>query len=181
VSQELPLLWTPAQHAWLQAMGCTVFHDVAMATALEAVQRREQDALTGGVQDAVSAATQAMPRDTSPAGETPRSRQDAPAAAGAGDLSAPSRGRADPDTMSAAAPAAPAAPGAPSARARQPAVRLPDRLQMALLRASGLNPNDPDTLAMMQSWPLQALRGNPAAKRALWPTLRALRRRGGGQ
>ena len=30
----------------------------------------------------------------------------------------------------------------------------------------------------MDSWPLDALRADPAAKRALWPTLRALRRKG---
>ena len=53
---------------------------------------------------------------------------------------------------------------------------LPDRLQLALLRASGCNPNDPQTRALMDSWPLAELRRNPAAKRALWPQLRALRR-----
>lgn len=54
---------------------------------------------------------------------------------------------------------------------------LPDRLQLALLRASGCNPNDPQTRALMDSWPLAELRRNPAAKRALWPQLRALRRK----
>ncbi len=56
---------------------------------------------------------------------------------------------------------------------------MPDRLQIALLRASGCNPGDPQTQALMASWPLAELRGNPAAKRALWPQLRALRRRQG--
>ncbi|SBV38057.1 conserved hypothetical protein [uncultured Stenotrophomonas sp.] len=55
--------------------------------------------------------------------------------------------------------------------------RLPDRLQIALLRASGCNPNDPQTRALMEGWPLGELRANPAAKRALWPQLRALRRK----
>ena len=55
--------------------------------------------------------------------------------------------------------------------------RLPDRLQIALLRASGCNPNDPQTRALMDGWPLAELRANPAAKRALWPQLRALRRK----
>ena len=59
-----------------------------------------------------------------------------------------------------------------------PVVRLPDRLQIALLRASGCNPNDPATQALMDSWPLDQLRQDPAAKRALWPQLRALRKRG---
>lgn len=47
---------------------------------------------------------------------------------------------------------------------------------LALLRASGQNPSDPATQALMASWPLDALRADPAAKRALWPQLRALRR-----
>jgi len=55
--------------------------------------------------------------------------------------------------------------------------RLPDRLQIALLRASGCNPNDPQTRVLMEGWPLAELRANPAAKRALWPQLRALRRK----
>ncbi|MBJ7516859.1 MAG: hypothetical protein JHC82_11795, partial [Stenotrophomonas sp.] len=60
------------------------------------------------------------------------------------------------------------------------AARQPHRLQIALLRASGCNPNDPQTQALMDSWPLDTLRADPAAKRALWPTLRALRRKGRG-
>lgn len=53
---------------------------------------------------------------------------------------------------------------------------LPDRLQIALLRASGLNPNDAATQTLMATWPLAELRANPRAKRALWPQLRALRK-----
>lgn len=68
------------------------------------------------------------------------------------------------------------ASAAPVAR-RAGGLRLPDRLQIALLRASGLNPNEPQTRALMDSWPLAELRANPAAKRALWPQLRALRRK----
>jgi hypothetical protein len=77
------------------------------------------------------------------------------------------------------------APPAPSTSASRPAagtarrsggLRMPDRLQIALLRASGCDPNDPQTRALMDSWPLAELRANPAAKRALWPQLRALRR-----
>ncbi|HVJ39358.1 MAG TPA: alanine acetyltransferase [Stenotrophomonas sp.] len=55
---------------------------------------------------------------------------------------------------------------------------VPDRLQIALLRASGLNPNDPATQSVMATWPVAELRANPRAKRALWPQLRALRRQG---
>ena len=64
-------------------------------------------------------------------------------------------------------------PVAPS----RPASRLPDKLHFALIRASGCNPNAPEAAAIMAQWPASAeLRGNPAAKRALWPRLRALRR-----
>ncbi|APO95145.1 hypothetical protein [Xanthomonas vesicatoria] len=77
------------------------------------------------------------------------------------------------------APTAPAEARAPGAATpqRRNRVGLPDRLQMALLRASGCDPGNPATQALMASWPLAELRGNPAAKRALWPQLRALRRR----
>ena len=61
---------------------------------------------------------------------------------------------------------------------RRAAVRMPDRLQIALLRASGCNPAEPDTQALMASWNLDELRSSAAAKRALWPQLRALRKRG---
>ena len=55
--------------------------------------------------------------------------------------------------------------------------KLPDRLHFALIRASGCNPNAPDAAALFAQWPSSAeLRGNPAAKRALWPALRRLRR-----
>ncbi|MEE7547555.1 alanine acetyltransferase, partial [Xanthomonas sp. Kuri4-1] len=64
-----------------------------------------------------------------------------------------------------------------SAPVRRSRVGLPDRLQMALLRACGRNPADPQTQQLMATWPLAELRGNPAAKRALWPQLRALRRK----
>ena len=59
---------------------------------------------------------------------------------------------------------------------RRPAP-LPDRLGLALLRASGLDPSDPGTQALMAQWPLEALRGDARAKRAFWPQLRALRKR----
>jgi hypothetical protein len=57
------------------------------------------------------------------------------------------------------------------------ASRLPDKLHFALIRASGCNPNAEDAAAIIARWPPSSeLRGNPAAKRALWPQLRALRR-----
>ncbi|MET0654943.1 MAG: alanine acetyltransferase [Pseudoxanthomonas sp.] len=80
---------------------------------------------------------------------------------------APSRRRPEPE--------APAAHIAVSPR--RAASRLPDKLHFALIRASGCNPNAEDAAALFASWPPSSeLRGNPAAKRALWPQLRALRR-----
>lgn len=60
---------------------------------------------------------------------------------------------------------------------RRAASRLPDKLHFALIRASGCNPGTAEAAAIIAQWPSSAeLRGNPAAKRALWPQLRALRR-----
>ena len=36
MSEDLPLLWSPAQQAWLQAMGYTVYHDGQLAAELDA-------------------------------------------------------------------------------------------------------------------------------------------------
>ena len=66
---------------------------------------------------------------------------------------------------------------APVAAGPRAASRLPDKLHFALVRASGCNPNAEDAAAIIARWPPSSeLRGNPAAKRALWPQLRALRR-----
>ncbi|WP_454832116.1 alanine acetyltransferase [Pseudoxanthomonas wuyuanensis] len=81
------------------------------------------------------------------------------------------------------APVSRAAASTASTAVRQPAAprrggsRLPDRLHFALIRASGCNPNAPGAAELFASWPPSSeLRGNPAAKRALWPRLRALRK-----
>lgn len=72
-------------------------------------------------------------------------------------------------------PAASAPEAAPPAR--RPATRLPDRLHIALIRAAAINPNAPGMAEVIAQWPASSeLRGNPAAKRALWPRLRALRK-----
>ena len=47
----------------------------------------------------------------------------------------------------------------------------------ALLRAAGRDRHSPDAVALCRSWPPLAELRTPAAKRALWPQLRALRRR----
>lgn len=163
MSQDLPVLWSPAQQAWLQAMGYTVYHDGQLAAELDAALQlsvAEAEA-TQPMEPAPGAATRESPAEAVPA---PRAEPPAPAR------------RETPVTAPDTAPAG--ARPLPSGNARQPAVRLPDRLQIALLRASGCNPNDPSTQALMDSWPLDQLRHDPAAKRALWPTLRALRKRG---
>lgn len=65
----------------------------------------------------------------------------------------------------------------PAPAARRPSTRLPDRLHIALIRAAGINPNAPGMAELIAQWPPSAaLRGDPAAKRALWPRLRALRK-----
>ncbi len=140
-------LWSPQQQAWLQAMGYAVY-------------------LEGGALDAPL--PQPETRAAAPAFEA------APAAAPAPARVAPPVRREAPPRLPPEAPAT-----APQARpaSRRGGVRLPDRLQIALLRASGCNPNDPQTRALMDSWPLDELRANPAAKRALWPQLRELRRK----
>ena len=47
----------------------------------------------------------------------------------------------------------------------------------ALLRAAGRERGSADAAALLRDWPSpDALRGDPAAKRALWPRLRRLRR-----
>lgn len=51
-----------------------------------------------------------------------------------------------------------------------------DPLLHALLRAAGRDPGAQDAARLVQAWPsLSELRGNAAAKRRLWPQLRALR------
>jgi len=167
VSQDLPVLWSPAQQAWLQAMGYTVFHDGQLAAELDAALQlsvAEADAAAAPAAGPARHAPRVVQADTADVPFEPREARPA----------APRRPPpvAAPDT----APAA--ARPLSSSNARQPAVRLPDRLQIALLRASGCNPNDPATQALMDSWPLDTLRRDPAAKRALWPQLRALRKRG---
>lgn len=56
-----------------------------------------------------------------------------------------------------------------------------DRLLRALLRAAGVREGGPAADAVRAALPpVDAIRGNPAAKRALWPRLRAMRRGRGG-
>ncbi|UKE52809.1 alanine acetyltransferase [Xanthomonas translucens] len=155
-------LWTAEQHGWLQALGHTVYVGV--------------DAEVGAV---VAQPAQAQLRDppaADAAGSVPLSGHAAPAPAPR--AAAPTPAEPSPRGRAPAAPAAYPEPqrAAPAPVARRAGLRLPDRLQIALLRASGCNPNDPATQTLMATWPLAELRGNAAAKRALWPQLRALRK-----
>ena len=90
--------------------------------------------------------------------------------------------RAVPPSPVRARPPAPEAiertpPVRPASPVRLPGSRMPDRLHFALIRASSMNPNAPGAAEVFAQWPSSAdLRGNPAAKRALWPVLRRLRR-----
>lgn len=63
------------------------------------------------------------------------------------------------------------------ARSKQDRPSLPDDpLLHALLRAAARSGDDDDAHALSRAWmPTSSLRHDPAAKRALWPQLRALR------
>lgn len=52
-----------------------------------------------------------------------------------------------------------------------------DPLLRALLRAAGRSAEDPEALRLCREWPAPARLRDAAAKRALWPRLRALRSR----
>ena len=147
--------WTPEQQAWLQAMGYTVY-------------------LEGGALDAPPAAA-APGIDAGPVAVEPAPRHVLPAQPAA--AAAPREMASKPPPAPSTAPAPVFAASTTAGVRRSGGLRMPDRLQIALLRASGCNPNDPQTRALMDSWPLAELRANPAAKRALWPQLRALRRK----
>jgi hypothetical protein len=155
-------LWSAEQHGWLQALGHTLYvgadADVGAVVAqpAPAEERADPAADVAAPARASAHATPAhAPRAAAPAPAEPSPRGRAPAAPA--DYPEPQR-------------------AAPAPAARRAGLRLPDRLQIALLRASGRNPNDPATQTLMATWPLAELRGNAAAKRALWPQLRALRK-----
>lgn len=140
--------WSPQQVGWLQAMGFSVYldRDLVPEPAPAAQARSAPPAL----EDEPRPSSQARPER-----RTDRPSRPAPAAP----ATAPTEFRPQ---------------GAAPHRPRR--VGMPDRLQLALLRASGCNPSDPQTRTLMESWPLEQLRADPAAKRALWPSLRALRK-----
>lgn len=106
-----------------------------------------------------------------------------PSAGGAGTAAqGPGDTRDTPTQHAAPAHAAVAAPSVSDPAASQraeprPAAATQDRLARALLRAAGRAPDAVDAAALLSQWPETGrLRRDPAAKRALWPRLRALRR-----
>lgn len=117
----------------------------------------------GGAQS-IEAAVEAAPEVASRPGNGPdRARREAAAllrGEAAAPQARPARGEAAPQARPAPRPAAGG-----------------DRLLAAVLRAAGRQSGDADVAALVPD--PAALRGNAAAKRALWPNLRALRRRGG--
>jgi hypothetical protein len=146
--------WSPQQRRWLQALGHVVWRQAGVD------DDRVEPAVDGG----------------------DRVAEPGPHVAGRASIQAP--GARTFDDVPRRAPPAPAAIGdiaPPSPAAARPGMRrpagLPDRLQLAMLRASGLDPADPLALEAMAQWPVDRLRGDGAAKRAFWPQLRALRRR----
>lgn len=165
MSAQTPPLWSAAQQSWLQAMGYTVFVDGSVAA--EGLQEPPVE---------LSAAPAETFAPVTPRAAPPAQRPDPdPAEA------APPPRRAAPRSVDVPAAAEAPAAGVPRERggnARRSPVRMPDRLQIALLRASGCNPAAPETQVLMAGWNLDEIRGNAAAKRALWPQLRALRRQG---
>ena len=148
--------WSPQQRRWLQALGHAVLR--MGGDAVDAAPEIDAAAAPVDQRTGIVAATQ-----TAPVPERPSTASPPPT---------PVRRPPPPATVDAARPDAAAARGA----MRRPP-RLPDRLQLALLRASGLDPSDPAAQETMAQWPVDRLRGDGAAKRAFWPQLRALRRR----
>ena len=149
-------VWSAHQQGWLQAMGYWVLDH---GSALE-------------MPEPVAAAPVAVPAPPPRATPTtvPPAPEFAPESVGRTREVKPAVG------VPPAALAEPASTRPPAGTRRVSALRLPDRLQIALLRASGCDPSLPETQALMESWPVAQMRRDPAAKRALWPQLRALRK-----
>lgn len=110
-----------------------------------------------------------------------------PALALAGAPEAAPPARQDPRAVSARTDVEPRAsaserrPERPAERATTATTATParsgdDALLRAVLRAAGRRPDAPPDEAVLNLYDAATLRGYPAAKRALWPLLRSLRR-----
>ncbi|KAF1708972.1 alanine acetyltransferase [Pseudoxanthomonas kalamensis DSM 18571] len=111
------------------------------------------------------------------AGSLPAAAQQAPVTEAHAETTTRVRETAPPPRRAPVPPPATDTPPASNGFGRRLPTRVPDRLHFALIRASGCNPSAPGMAEVIAQWPPSAeLRGNPAAKRALWPRLRALRK-----
>ena len=138
--------WSGLQRETLEAMGFSVLLPRTPA---------------GVVEPAAEAALDTASREIAPREAAPRES--------AMPRRAPERSTAATASLPAAAVPAQAEP--------RPALPAQDRLARALLRAAGRAPDAVDAPILLAQWPDPArLRRDPAAKRALWPRLRALRR-----
>jgi hypothetical protein len=99
-----------------------------------------------------------------------------PGAATAGPA-ASERALAEPAADEASAPARPARSAERASAAAPPRPTSPDRLMQAVLRAAHREAGDTAVSALVPD--AAVLRASAAAKRALWPLLRAMRRPGG--
>lgn len=173
---ENAVLWTAEQHALIGAMGLSVYAHVDVQPWPAPVAPPAFENLAPGAQGqplpdgrpprVASAAQHHRPL---PVGDMPPAP--APAAEPASPPARPLRQAPPPPRVTAdSRPVPPRRPRGGLLSA------MPDRLMLALLRASKLNPADPATQGLMASWPLEVLRADPAAKRALWPQLRRLRK-----
>ena len=145
-------LWSSQQLAWLDALGFQVYvRTPAREPGVDAVRAslRAQSA------DRINA-----PPSSKTVASTATRTVDRP------HVSAQRSARASSQTSPPVAPAR-----AP------PSIHLPDVLQLAVFKASGQDPTHPDIAKLLVEWPLDVLRADPNAKRALWPRLRRLRRR----
>lgn len=153
-------LWSAEQHQWLGAMGLAVYaHADSIQWPPQPLAPRFEN----------------LPERQDPAPVVPAARNAVPVERVAPppmEVAVAAEARSAPEPLS-------LRPGSRRGSARL--AGLPDKLMLALLRASAQNPNEPATQALMASWPLAELRANPAAKRALWPQLRALRRQRNGR
>jgi hypothetical protein len=173
-------LWDAAQREWLQAMGYSLMvlaGDEAVEAAAPASRAGAGDAVPGlGGEDVVVGTGTRQPVDTAPGSRAARSARPVPPApelvqAGPSpvDVTAtepPPRPRTDAAAKAAALEAARA--GA--------AGRHEGPLWDALVSATGQPPALAARTLRGLGVDLAALRADPAAKRALWPRLRRLRR-----
>ena len=174
---EAPVLWTTEQHALIGAMGLSVYAHVDVQPWPAPVTVPAFENLTAGHASRATSSP-AGPSDRTPAAVAYR-QESVHTSAGPATVAPALPARRVPTTVPADIPASTAA-SSRGERGRLLAA-MPDRLMLAVLRASGLNPNAPDTQARMATWPLATLRSDPAAKRALWVELRALRKQQRGR